>query len=120
MTEDEYSDIGLGRCILKKSTSVTKNLFEEYAVGVSVSIVLVAALVVVLIAMDSILSAIAFVAVLTWKFAVALNPLVYIAVFILLPIPAYSTIWCLRHRKQIRDKKKHEEIPVCPIGKKEV
>lgn len=111
-----FVDGPLYKCIIKKSSSVTRYLFDEYAVPLSIGIcaaVLCAAVVIIIGHFIShIASGMAFVV----ELALSLHPVAYLIGLPILAIVSYSTVWCIQRRKQQRYAKSIEDIDPCPIG----
>jgi hypothetical protein len=114
-TTDEYSNVSLGVCIIRKSTSVTKYLIDEWGISLLAAFISAIAVLAIIILITSMISLITEVLGNTWAVISTINPLIVILVIAVLSIPAYSTVWCIRHRKVLREKKIIEETPVCPI-----
>jgi hypothetical protein len=110
-SEDEKYNAGLGVCIIRKSVNVTKWLWKEWSLPV---VCVLGILIIVSILNFLIVATFPYFqyAMMTLR---TLNPLVYVALAILLPIPIYSTFWCIWYRRRVQTKKAFEEEPVCPI-----
>lgn len=105
----------LGRCIIRKSVSITNILINKFALPLLILVIGVILFTILIILADRITTFAQITSLGIWEFLITVNPLVYVILLVILPIPIYSTFWCIRHQRRLRKLNVVEETPICPI-----
>jgi hypothetical protein len=111
---EDYTD-NLGRCIIRKSASITNILITRFAVPVLILVIGVVLFTILIILANRLTEIYQNAWGSLWATLNTVSPLVYLILLVVLPIPLYSTFWCIRHRRRLRELNVREETPICPI-----
>lgn len=105
----------LGRCIIRKSASITNILISRFALPVLILVMGVMVFTILIILANKLTEIYQNVWGSLWEILNMVSLPVYLILLVVLPIPLYSTFWCIRHRRRLRELKVREEMPICPI-----
>lgn len=111
---EDYTD-NLGRCIIRKSASITNILISRFALPILILVVGVMVFTILIILANKLTEIYQNVWGSLWEILNTVSLPVYLILLVVLPIPLYSTFWCIRHRMRLRELKVREETPICPI-----